>query len=275
MPDSVPPPMAAVSLDLWHTLIYLSPEDEEAYMAHQLAMGAEVLRNAPPLPGSPALTDGELAAAFERSYSEAVRESAAGRTVTPAQQLLNAARATGRAANPEEYLTLLRSEVSHTPFRLAPHAIDLVRELRERDYRLVIISNTVGEPGAFLRPILQRLGFDAFVESYIFSDEHPWTKPSPHLFDYALSKVGEVPANAVHVGDSWADLEGARRAGYRGAVLFTGLHAYGARYLALFMPGAPPTAAHGLQTERLEEVPSIVDGIFDAESDARPEPTTS
>ena len=68
--------MPAVTLDLWHTLMYLPPEDEEAYMTHQLAIGQEVLRASPPLAGVPDLSDAELGRAFERAYVRAVAESA-------------------------------------------------------------------------------------------------------------------------------------------------------------------------------------------------------
>jgi len=250
--------MAAVTLDLWHTLMYLPPEDEERYMAHQLAMGTEVLRSARPLPGTPSRSDEELRRAFERAYVDAVAQSAEGRTVTPADQLSRAAREVGRDADPRNYLTQLHAEIQRTNFRRAPGALELLADLRDRGYRVGVISNTVGEPGAFLRPILEKMGFDRFVETYVFSDELPWTKPAPEIFRVALSKLSEEPPSAVHVGDGWSDLEGARRAGYRGAVLFTGLHDYGESYRRLFLPdvpGAPPAA---YRTDRLEDVAPLV-----------------
>ena len=254
--------MSAVTLDLWHTLIYLPPDDEEAYMVHQVAMGQEVLRTAPRLPGAPDLSDADLGKVFERSYAAAVTASSEGRTVTPAEQLTRAAREAGRAADPAEYLALLRAEVGRTPFRRAPGALELLKELRDGGYRVGIISNTVGEPGAFVRPVLTEMGFDRFVETYVFSDEQPWTKPSPEIFRFALGRLSERPENAVHVGDGWSDLEGARRAGYRGAVLFTGLHSYGARYRELFLPGVPEQPDAGFQTDRLNEVAPIVRKIL-------------
>lgn len=246
--------MAAVTVDLWHTLMYLPPEDEEAYMAHQIALGQEVLRTAPPLPGAPELSDADLGRAFERAYVEAVAQSAEGRTVTPAEQVLRAAKETGRNVNPREYLARLKTEIGSTPFRRAPGALDLLEELRDDGYRVGMISNTVGEPGAFLRPVLTTMGFDRFVEVYVFSDELPWTKPSPEIFRFALDQLGEKPETAVHVGDAWSDLEGPRRAGYRGAILFTGLHSYGDRYRKLFLPAVPEEPPASYRTDRLAEV---------------------
>ena len=227
-------------------------------MAHQIQMGAEVLRSAPRLPGSPELSDADLARAFERAYAGAVTASSKGHTITPAEQVLRAAKDVGRDADPEEYLAKLKSEIGRTPFRRAPGALELLADLRESGYRLGVISNTVGEPGSYLRPVLASMGFDRHIESFVFSDEEPWTKPSPEIFRYALHQLGETPAKAVHVGDGWADLEGARRAEYRGAILFTGLAAYGAKYRELFLPGLPPDPESGYRTDRLEEVGPIV-----------------
>lgn len=254
--------MPAVTLDLWHTLLYLSPEDEEAYMDHQVAIGREVLRSASALPGAPELSDAELGRAFEKAYADAVRSSAEGRTMTPAEQLLRAARETGRAADPAGYLARLAKEVEVTPFRRAPGALELLEKLRTLGYRVGIISNTIGEPGAFLRPVLSSMGFDEYVEAYVFSDEQRWTKPAPEIFLVALARLRETPADAVHVGDGWADIEGARRAAYRAAVLFTGLRSYGARYRELFGQGVPDGSPDGYRTDRLEEVGPLVQKLL-------------
>lgn len=227
-------------------------------MAHQLAIGREVLAAAHPLPGAPNLSEEELGSAFERAYSDAVKESVAGRAVTPAEQLSRAARETHRDPDPSPYLAMLKAEVDRTPLRRAPGALELLADLRERGYRLGVISNTVGEPGEFLRPILGSMGFDRYVEAYVFSDEHPWTKPAPQIFRYALDRLNEKPRSAVHVGDGWADLEGARRAGYRGAVLFTGLHSYGPRYRSLFVAEDANGPKPPWQTDSLREVGPIV-----------------
>jgi FMN phosphatase YigB (HAD superfamily) len=250
--------MAAVTIDLWHTLLYLPPDLEERYMARQLTFGREVLEESPRLPGSPNLTEAELGRAFERAYVGAVQASLRGKTITPAEQILAAAKETGRAADPEEYLSRLKAEVETTEFRPAPGAVDLLSDLEEGGYHLGLISNTVGEPGALFRPILSEMGFDRYLETMVFSDEHPWTKPAPELFELALANLRTASSEAVHVGDGWSDLEGARRAGYRGAVLFTGLQSYGARYRDLFHLGGSDDLPAGLRTDHLSEVGPFV-----------------
>jgi FMN phosphatase YigB (HAD superfamily) len=141
-----------------------------------------------------------------------------------------------------------------TPFLLAPGAVSVLRELAQLGYALGVISNTVGEPGRLLRPMLASFGFDEYVGVYTFSDEHPWAKPAPEIFRATLRALGSKPSAALHVGDSWSDMEGARRAGMLGGVLFIGLQRYGERYRQLF---TKPGAAHlnsNLRATTLSEV---------------------
>jgi FMN phosphatase YigB (HAD superfamily) len=250
--------LAAVTVDLWHTLVYLPPEAEETYMARQVSIGVNVLRRAPHRGSTARRSNGQLRSAFERAYTEAVAASVRGRTVTPRAQIERAARATGLEVDPEDYLQGLRREIRSTPFRRAPGALRLLNALRGAGYRVGVISNTVGEPGAYLRPMLTKLGFDPYVEEYVFSDELPWTKPSPRIFRYALERLDEKPGDSVHVGDGWSDIEGARRAGYRGSILYTGLHEYGARYLQLFFSDAPKIPHPSFRVRRLTDVEPLV-----------------
>ncbi len=161
-------------------------------------------------------------------------------------------------ARPREYLEALERTVASSPFRIAPDALRVLGELRDLGYVIGVISNTVGEPGRFLRPILHRMGFDAFVQVYTFSDEHPWTKPAPEIFRATLDALGSTPAAGVHVGDGWSDIDGARRSGMAAAILFTGLQAYGEEYRKLFLPTGRerPDAEHTVRT--LAEVVPLV-----------------
>ncbi len=248
----------AVTFDLWHTLVYLEPEAEEAYMDHQIDTAVSVLEGSDPLPGRSQGGSTELRTAFEREYLGAVVASEEGRTVSPTEQFVRAARASGRQPRTEAYLGALEGVVGATPFQVAPGALPVLAELRELGYEVGVISNTVGEPGQFLRPMLHRIGFDRYVETYTFSDEHPWTKPAPEIFRAALASLGSEPGAAVHVGDGWSDVEGGRRAGLVGTVLFTGLLRYGERYRKLFLPPGRhhPPADHKVST-LLEVIPIV------------------
>lgn len=246
-----------MTLDLWHTLIFLEPEAEEEYMASQVELAGASLAAAARRPGAAVLGIDEFRSAFSEEYAAAVAASQRGRTVTPGEQIERAAARAGRVVDTRAYLGGLRDLVARTPFREAPGAREMLHQLRDTGLRTALISNTTGEPGAAIRPVLTALGFDGLLDTLVFSDEQPWSKPAPEIFATALTSLGIPPSRAVHVGDGWVDIEGARRAGLRGGILFTGLRSYGERYRALFLPDGwsdPPT---DYRTDRLSEVPRI------------------
>lgn len=254
--------MSVVTFDLWHTLLYLPPDQEERYMRHQVELATEALRSAPALPGAPSLGVEELSRAFRHEYDAAVAEASRGISVTPREQLERAARECGRSPDVDGYLRSLRTLVEELPLLRAPGAIELLEGLRSDGLSLALLSNTIGEPGDYLRPALERLGLRAFFPVIVFSDEHPWTKPAPEIFLEALRRLGASPGEAVHVGDGWSDLEGARRAGYRAGILFEGLGDYGETYRKLFAarPAGGLEAAYRART--LEEVRGLVRRIL-------------
>lgn len=254
--------MPAVTFDLWHTLVFLDPASEDRYLESLNRAASEALARCPRRPGSPDLGLEELGRIFGRALRRAVDAAAAGRTVTPVAQFEEAAQAAGREPRPEEYLGRLEHLVRSTAFLPAPGAVEVLRGLSEEGYRLAVISNTIAEPGRLFRAMLREMGIERYVAATIFSDEHPWAKPSPEIFRAALREVGEVPLRAVHVGDGWADVEGAKRAELRASILFTGLRKYGANYRSLnFAPDWDRLSAP-YAVERLEEVPGIVRSLL-------------
>jgi HAD superfamily hydrolase (TIGR01509 family) len=252
-----PLPSSAITFDLWHTLIYLGPRAEERYVQRQISLAVETLEVARPLPGAPRRSREDLAAIFQQERVRAVAEADKGHVVSLTEQLTRVARAAGRQPRPAAYLTALGKEIARTPFRMAPGAIATLRRLRSEGYRIAVVSNTVGEPGAFLRPILHRMGLDRGYEFALFSDEERWTKPAPAIFRKALRALGSRPSQALHVGDGWGDLEGARRAGYRAGIYFTGLQEYGPSYRALHAASNTKDLGADFRIQRLAELPAL------------------
>ncbi len=251
-----------MTFDLWHTLVFLDPASEDRYLESLTRTAVEALARCPPRPGAPDLGPEELGKVFDRALRRAVDAAAAGRTVTPVEQFEAAAREAGREPRPKEYIDRLERLIRSTRFLPAPGALEVLRGLATGGYRLAVISNTVAEPGRLFRAMLADLGFERYVGAMIFSDEHPWAKPAPEIFRAALRELGEVPERSVHVGDGWSDLEGAKRAGFRAGVLFTGLREYGARYRSLnFAPDWDRLAAT-YRIERLDQVPEIVRSLL-------------
>lgn len=241
--------LSAVTFDLWHTLCYLEPTAEETYMQRQAAAACDTIIESPRKPGAGYLASDEIARLFDRELAGAVAAAGEGQTVTPEEQFRSTAEAAGREPMFDVYLERLGRVVRETPFVRAPGALELLESLRQQGYRLALISNTIGEPGHLLRPVLREMELAPYFEAELFSDEHPWAKPAPEIFRAALDRLGESPSEAVHVGDGWSDMEGSRRADFRGSILFTGLRSYGTRYQSLFVAtgwdptGEPHTAA--------------------------------
>jgi HAD superfamily hydrolase (TIGR01509 family) len=227
-------------------------------MRTQVDLATSVLASSPLADGTPPVDDGGLRRAFEAVYADAVAASQEGRSVSPALQIEQAGARTGRVPDPDAYLRGLHDLVSRTPFRPAPGAFDVLERLRRDGWETAVVSNTVGEPGATLRPVLQRMGLEPLVDAFVFSDEGPWTKPAPEIFREATDRLGVVPSRTVHVGDGWVDIEGARRAGLRAGVLYTGLQRYGARYRSLFLPEGWSDPATPYRFSNWGELPALL-----------------
>jgi len=101
-------------------------------------------------------------------------------------------------------------------WRADDEAYGTLARLKESGLVLGVISNF----DARLYRILEGLGLARFFESITISSEAGYAKPSPRLFEAALSKHSFAPDQALHVGDSVAlDIHGAAAAGIP-AVLF-------------------------------------------------------
>ncbi|MDQ6799285.1 MAG: HAD family hydrolase [Acidobacteriota bacterium] len=97
---------------------------------------------------------------------------------------------------------------------VVPGALDVIRELHSRGFRLGLISNTGRTPGYALRTILERLGFAEFFDALVFSNEHGECKPQRSIFE-ALRKSLDVGFDEMlFVGDNlYVDVHGAQQCG--------------------------------------------------------------
>jgi putative hydrolase of the HAD superfamily len=103
-----------------------------------------------------------------------------------------------------------------------PEAPPLLRELRRRNIRIGVLSNTLWPRSAHERCFArdQVLGL---IDGAVYSSEISWTKPHPEAFRAAMAAAGEDdPASCVFVGDRpYDDVHGAKGVGMR-AVLIQG-----------------------------------------------------
>ncbi len=249
-----------VTLDVWHTLVKLAPAREDQYLARQEVALAEVVRSSPRVrrngPDS-AVDPGEAARlAFYAAYHRPGRGS-------PVVELArDAARRAGRTPRPRQWLRAVAASVAALPFEEVAGARSELQRLRHEGYRTAVVSNLVGETGVSMRAVLRRLDMDRFIESWAFSDELPWAKPAPQIFWRAIAPLGATPTEAVHVGDLGPDVQGARAAGFRGAVLFRGAKEYGPRYSEVCRTNAPIEPPPDLVLDSWKDFPRLLDSLF-------------
>ncbi len=250
--------MSAVTFDVWHTLLHLFPVEEEAYYRAQVDLAVEALQRGAPDPATEPPSARACADAYERALRDAEAASREGRSVRPSDQLRSAGASVGRRPDAEEYVRRLEELVARQPFRVAPGAPETLAEIRRAGYRVGVVSNTVGETGRAMHDALERLGLARSIEAFAFSEELPWAKPAPEIFRYALAALATPPGRAVHVGDSWPDLEGARRAELRGSIYFTGLQRYGPHYQLLHVQGHAPLPTPSREVRDFAELLPVV-----------------
>jgi putative hydrolase of the HAD superfamily len=90
-----------------------------------------------------------------------------------------------------------------------------LRMLRQRGYKLAIVSNTPwGSPSYLWREELQRLDLADIIDVSIFCMDVGWRKPAPDIFQRLLQTLNVDSRECILVGDEpvW-DVEGAVAAG--------------------------------------------------------------
>ena len=268
----VPSQMRAVTLDVWHTLVQLSPAAEDLYLEQQVAALAGVVAASPRLPA--AELEGPAASPHEAARDAFEAASRLGARGAPVARLaVDAARRAGRVANAARWIEAIERLVEAQPFEAVPGVASALEGLADRGYRTAVVSNLVGETGPCMRRILDRLGLARYIESWAFSEELPWAKPAPEIFWQALAPLETAPSDAIHIGDLASDVLGARAAGFRCAVQFLGARDYGKEYARLC--GAhvaidPPPEA---MLEHWSGLPRLLDRVFGPEA-APPGPPT-
>ena len=94
-------------------------------------------------------------------------------------------------------------------FEPYPDAAPALAALRERDLRIVCVSNWDYELG----DVLKRIGLATVLDGVVTSAAVGARKPDPAIFSAALQVAGCEAREAFHVGDSDEDVDGARAAG--------------------------------------------------------------
>lgn len=109
-------------------------------------------------------------------------------------------------------------------WQVYPEVFDALAYLRDRDYRLGILSNWDER----LPSLLHSLGLAGHFEEITYSAALRVAKPNPRIFHHALERLRVEPDVAMHIGDSAKeDIEGALAAGVEAILLQRGAAAPG------------------------------------------------
>lgn len=100
-----------------------------------------------------------------------------------------------------------------------PGAFELLSVLKEREVDLGVVSN---KPEAVTGRVLEALGLTPYFAVVLGHEATPRAKPHPDPLLLALERLGSSPAASALVGDSPVDVEAARAAGMRVAVVAHG-----------------------------------------------------
>lgn len=213
--------IAAVTFDLWQTLILDTPEGLRRARDGRIDGAHAALQRH----GIPVTRDA-VAGAYEEVGRGMEAIWARGRDVGTEGQVALMMEALGEAAlglpdaARDEIEEAYRLPILDALPLANDGALEVLRGLREDGFAVGLICNTGRTPGRMLRIVLDRLGLAPFIHATTFSDEMGLRKPDPRVFHTTLAKLGALPAGSVHVGDDpTTDVAGAKAAGMAAILL--------------------------------------------------------
>lgn len=208
------PSLDTVTFDLWNTLLVHDESYDAGIRGLRTRDILEALRG-----DGENVTIEDIARAYERSDGRLAERWSSYRDMDLEEQL-------------EVFLECLDLEPTRrlrdaidgayadAVLKMRPPVVEGAREaiehVRERGFRVGLISNTGRTPGRAMRQLLKDYGLLRLFDVCTFSNEEGITKPRPEIFHKTLFKLNSTPARTVHVGDhGLLDVVGARRAGIR------------------------------------------------------------
>jgi HAD superfamily hydrolase (TIGR01509 family) len=162
---------------------------------------------------------------FGGSASESVYREVMGRSHEEVRSaFLNAA---GIHVDPNVYSREFRKtyhDLLQNEIAVVPGVPALLRELKNRKYRLAVISSTARSS---LELVLARTNLDNYFDIRVSSEDVVHKKPAPDAYLKGLQKLGIFPNCAVVIEDSEAGVVAAARAG---VPVIAVRHSYNARH---------------------------------------------
>jgi HAD superfamily hydrolase (TIGR01509 family) len=246
-PETDPPALEALTVDLWYTLIYPTPQVRSAIERARRTVWSEALRDS----GCSPKRAGTWAARIDRAAESAELE---GWSPSWPERVDRWSRRIGISLDPDRLAEKFVDAVPLQQVRVAPGADKALALLRRRGFRLAIVSNVTHEPPQAIWGILTAHGLDRRFDTVVLSTDVGRAKPRREPFRHALDQLGAAPGRTVHIGDAAADFQGARAAGIR-PLLYTGLSRWKPDQLR---SAYRPWMRGALKVSRWEDVPRTV-----------------
>jgi len=140
----------------------------------------------------------------------------------------------------------------HPHTELEPDAVQMLHDLRARDLKIGVLSNTIWSRRRH-EEIFARDGVLDLLDGAVYTSEIPYSKPHPEAFLAAMKAVGATdPARCLYVGDRlFDDVWGAQNVGMRAAHI---PHSAIPVEQIGHTEGTPDATIH-----RLAELPTLID----------------
>jgi HAD superfamily hydrolase (TIGR01509 family) len=246
-PDSPPPALEALTVDLWYTLIYPTPSVRARIERARRRVWAESLREG----GCSPKRATTWAARIDRAAEAAELE---GWSPSWDERVERWSRRIGVPIDADRLADRFVTTVPLQEVHLAAGADHALARLRRRGVRLAIVSNVTHEPPQAIHGVIEKHGLDRRFDAVVLSTDVGRAKPRKEPFRKALSQLGAAPGRTVHIGDAAVDFLGARAAGIR-PLLFTGLSRWKPEQLQKLYR---PWMKGALKVSRWEDVPRTV-----------------
>lgn len=190
-----------ISFDLWHTII----KPNRAFRVQRVAALAQALGQMPSLELEQLMleTDKQLDLQTDATGRQF---SSLARTQVLAQRL--------HYVKPIDfewlYARINEAFLSDPPTLIEPSFPDTLQALRDKNYKITLLSNTGFVEGKTLRAFFKNLKINDLFDLLLFSDEHDMAKPQAAFFEKITQHFGCAAAQVLHIGDNpVADYAGA------------------------------------------------------------------
>jgi len=207
----------AITFDLWNTLLFNTPQDNERYRVKRVENLRRVLEQS----GWEIEFD-HLTRAYDEGLERCKelfwRKNLDLSTEEQLKIMFDLLEDENlRKASQKIMPQLVEAFVSPTlndPPALIDGAREILKRTRKKGYRIGLICNTGRTPGRIIRTLLKRLGIIGYFDATTFSNEFKIRKPDPRIFLHTLTQLKSYPQNSPHVGDMVeVDVLGAKNAG--------------------------------------------------------------